>query len=283
MRLVVSNDAGGAEILSSWLLREGLDRVSCVLDGPALQVFARKLGPVPRVSLQEGMARADSLLCGTGWQSTLEFDAMALAGERGLPSIAWLDHWVNYRERFQRADKTVLPDEIWVGDEFALARARELFPRTPVTLAGNPYFDDVRAEAKRFPPRPATGPATVLYVCEPVRQAAYDEHQALALFLERIPDLGVPVERVIVRPHPSDPAGKYAWAAAFAQTKVEIGGTHSLMEEIAVADIVAGLQSMAMVIGLLAGRRVVSCIPPGGAPCVLPFPQIETLAGPGLS
>lgn len=283
MRLVVSNDAGGAEILSSWLLREGLDQVSCVLDGPALRVFERKLGAVPRVSLQEGMARADSLLCGTGWQSTLEFDAIALAGERGLPSIAWLDHWVNYRERFERAERTVLPGEIWVGDEFALARARELFPGTRVTLAGNPYFEDVRAESRRFPPRPATGPATVLYVCEPVRNDVYDEHQALAFFLQRLSDLGVPVERVIVRPHPCDPAGKYAWALASAQARVEIGGLRSLMEEIAVADIVVGLQSMAMVIGVLAGRRVISCIPPGGAPCVLPFPQIETLAGPGLS
>jgi hypothetical protein len=32
---------------------------------------------------------------------------------------------------------------------------------------------------------------------------------------------------------------------------------------------------MALVTALLAGRRVLSCIPPGGRPCVLPFAEIE--------
>jgi hypothetical protein len=32
-----------------------------------------------------------------------------------------------------------------------------------------------------------------------------------------------------------------------------------------------------MVVGLIAGKRVVSCIPPGGAPCPLPQRDIELL------
>jgi hypothetical protein len=32
-----------------------------------------------------------------------------------------------------------------------------------------------------------------------------------------------------------------------------------------------------MVIGLIAGKRVLSCIPPEGMPCPLPQPEIEML------
>jgi len=286
MRLLVSHDAGGAEILSSWLLREGGADVACVLDGPARRVFERKLGNrYAEVSLAEGLARADELLCGTSWQSTLELDAIAAARAHGLRTIAWLDHWVNYRERFEHEGRAVLPDELWVGDEFALARAREIFPQLPVTLAGNPYFDDIRAEAKRLPVRPAGGPATVLYVSEPVSQhghmsadtarVGYDEHEALRYFLSKLPALGVAVERVLLRPHPSEPPEKYDWALGSEGVRVQRGGGRPLMEEIGESDIVAGMESMAMVIGLLAGKRVVCCIPPGGRPCALPFPQIE--------
>ena len=40
---VVSHDAGGAEILSSWVVR---NKVKCVfvLDGPAVGIFEKKIG-----------------------------------------------------------------------------------------------------------------------------------------------------------------------------------------------------------------------------------------------
>ncbi|MGB1984427.1 MAG: hypothetical protein ACPHOH_03080, partial [Porticoccaceae bacterium] len=38
-----------------------------------------------------------------------------------------------------------------------------------------------------------------------------------------------------------------------------------------------GCESMAMVVGLLAKKRVISAIPPGGRPCQLPQPAIENL------
>lgn len=290
MQLVVCHDAGGAEILSSWLRRRGDTDFACVLDGPARGVFARKLGAVPEMTLEAGMTASDSLLCGTSWQSTLEFDALALARERGIRSFSFLDHWINYRERFQHGGATHLPDEFWVGDQFALALAQVEFPGSIVRLVGNPYFDEIRESVSALPPRsPIVGSASVLFVCEPVsefghmpgdsRSVGYDEHEALAYLLRNLGSLGVNVERVVVRPHPSEPVGKYAWAIGFEGLPVVPGGDGSLLEEIAACDIVAGIESMAMVVGLMAGRRVVSCIPPQGRDCVLPFPEIERLAG----
>jgi hypothetical protein len=285
VKLLVSHDAGGAELLSSWLRRqEGAD-VACVLEGPARAIFARKLGKVRETRLAEGIAGASSLLCGSSWQSTLERDALAMARAQRVPSASFIDHWINYRERFELGGQLQLPDELWVGDEHARERAAAAFPGLPLRLVDNPYFQDIRREAAGWPPRPRGEGLSVLYVTEPVSDfghmpgvpasVGYDERGALTHFLRRLGALGAPVAKLRLRPHPSEPAEKYRWAIGFEGLPVEAGGIGTLMEEIAAADVVAGVESMALVTALIAGRRTLSCIPPGGRACVLPFPEIE--------
>lgn len=292
MLAVVSHDAGGAELISSYLRQQGL---SClyVLEGPALRVFERKLGPVQTVSLEEAVAQASSLLCGTSWQSELEFNALGLAREAGKPAVVFIDHWVNYRERFTRGAEVRLPDEIWVGDHMAKDLAARLLPGVPLRLVDNPYFRDLREELGSLTRNPEAaadaGKLSVLYVCEPVsehmqrqfgneRHLGYVEHEALAYFLAHLHALGQPVGRIVIRPHPSEAAGKYDWARAAQGVPVVIGGGQTLLQEVVDCDVVVGCESMAMVVGLLAGKRVLSTIPPGGRPCVLPYPEIERLA-----
>jgi hypothetical protein len=292
MLAVVSHDAGGAELISSYVRQQGL---TCLyaLEGPALRVFERKLGPIRTVPLEAAVAQASSLLCGTSWQSELEFNALALAREAGKPAVVFLDHWVNYRERFTRGAEVRLPDEIWVGDNMAKDLAAWLLPGVPLRLVDNPYFRDLREELVSLTRNPLAavdaGKLSVLYVCEPVsehmkrqfgneRHLGYVEHEALAYFLAHTSALGQPVGRIVIRPHPSEVAGKYDWARAAHGLPVAIGGGETLLQEVVDCDVVVGCESMAMVVGLLAGKRVVSTIPPGGRPCVLPYPEIQHLA-----
>lgn len=290
MIAVISHDAGGAEVLSSHVRRLGLD-CCYVLDGPAKKVFARKLGVVEISSLHEAVAQAESILCGTSWQSSLEFDAIRMARSMGKHTIAFLDHWANYRERFTRGGETCLPDEIWVGDSAAESIARKIFPSTRIRVVENPYFQDIRSELAALPrhrPRVSRG-ISVLYVCEPTRDHArlqfgderhwgYVEEDALRYFLSNIASLNGPIGQIRIRPHPAEPVGKYDWVHQEFNLPIETAGQKTLTEEISESDVVAGCQSMAMVVGLLAGKRVISCIPPGGKPCALPQPEIERLS-----
>lgn len=288
MICVVSHDAGGAEILSSHIRQFGLD-CKYVLAGPALKIFELKLGLIERCSLEDAIRQSDWLLCGTSWQSDLEWQAIDIARSHGKRSAAFLDHWVNYHERFVRNGKTHLPDEVWVGDVLAEGLARKLFPDLDIKLIENPYFEDLRQELAQIPQhKTSAGKSSVLYVCEPLREHAlreygnerhwgYTEEDALRYFLSNLWVLGCPVDRIVIRPHPSETLDKYNWATQEFNLPIVRGGVKTLLEEVVECDMVVGCESMAMVVGLLAKRRVLSCIPPGGKPCSLPHQEIESL------
>ncbi len=284
---VVSHDAGGAEILSSWLNRAHC-QASVVAAGPAESIFRRKCPQAEFLSLDEALAKSAWVLCGTGWQSSLERHAIARGRALGKKTVAFLDHWVNYRERFEEGGHSVLPDEIWVGDVEAERIARTLLDQTLVLLQPNPYVEDLLAEIARIQTGKSGSAANrVLYVCEPIadhalaqygdeRHWGYTEYDALRFFLTNVAALGQPVDAITIRPHPSEQADKYQWADGLIPLPaVEFGGKKTLLEETLESDIIVGCESMAMVVGLLAGKRVISTIPPGGRPCQLPHRDIE--------
>ncbi len=291
MLCVVSHDAGGAEILASYVAR---NRIACefVLDGPGLTVFQRRLGRVKPICLNAALDKCDEFLTGTSWQSNLEWKALVGARELGKKTISFLDHWGNYRERFIRNKVECLPDTFYVGDVLAEKLTRQMFPRKPVFLISNPHFDDVREAFSKLENCSGTklkDGLRVLFVCEPLtehgglqygdeRHWGYTEFEALRYFFEKRESLGSPVIKLVIRPHPSESKQKYREIAHEFGKIAFIGGKKTLLQEIAECDVVVGCESMAMVIGLIAGRRVVSAIPPGGRPCSLPQSEIESLA-----
>jgi hypothetical protein len=284
---IISHDAGGAEILASYVSQH---EIICrfVLEGPAVHVFRRRLGAVEICSLDDALSVCDEILCGTSWQSDLEWRAIEQAQRAGKRAVAFLDHWMNYPERFLRNEVQHLPDELWVGDVETESLAREHFPHLPIRLEPNPYFIDIRCQIAELGVRkdpPARKGKAVLYVSENIaehgrvvhgneRYLGYTEFDAIEYFLQHIDVLGEVIERVVIRPHPSDANGKYDYLANEYSGIVQFSDGKPLLNEVAEADIVVGSQSTAMVVGLLAHKKVISCIPPGGSDCNLPQEQI---------
>lgn len=289
MIAVVAHDAGGAEVVSSYVRRNGL-ACGYALAGPARDIFARKLGNVDLQPVETLIPSCDWVLCGTSFPSDLEWQAIGLARRAGKRSIAMLDHWVNYRPRFVRNGHPHLPDEVWAGDEISARIAGEELPEVACRLVPNPYFADIRRELAALPaPKRAAGAgARVLFTSMPLRRGARQgegepdprgctEEDAVRYFLSHVNCLGEEIDRITIRPHPREEPGKYAWAETAFDLPVSTDGRRSLVEQVAESDIVAGCATMAMVVGLLAGKRVISCIPPGGRTEPLPHPEIERL------
>jgi len=284
---VVSHDAGGAEILASYVSQH-TSVWRFVLEGSAVSVFNRRLGAVELTGLADALSVCDELLCGTSWQSDLEWRAIGLGQAAGKRTIAFLDHWINYPQRFVRNGVQHLPDELWVGDAYAERLAREHFPDLPIRLEPNPYFIDIRRQLAELEVSSASAVGKgkrVLYVSENISQHArtvygderyfgYTEFDAIEYFLDNIHVLGYAIDGVLIRPHPSDANGKYDGVIGRFSGIAQLSNGKPLLNEIAEADVVVGSQSMAMVVGLLANKMVISCIPPGGPSCNLPQPQI---------
>lgn len=292
---LVAYDAGGAEILASYIDHNDI-HANLIIDGPAFKIFKNRFKTLDTVSFEFGISNCEWVLCGSGWQSDLEWRAIKRGRELGKYVICFLDHWVNYAERFIRNGIQSLPNEIWVGDAEAKKIALNLFPKLPIKLVPNPYILDLKlklreinlsTESKRDSQK--KNRTEILFVCENISEHAlqrygdkkylgYNEFDAIQFFLENIKLISDDNPVVILRPHPSDKPEKYFNIIKRHSEFVRLSECEPLIYEIAKTDIVVGCESMAMVIGLLANKKVVSSIPKFGSPCRLPQKDIIHLA-----
>ncbi len=281
---VVSHDAGGAEVVSSYVKRNNLETIF-TLGGPARDIFTKKLGNVISYDLEGCVMLADWLLCSMGW-SDLEWQAVSRAKRMNKHVTVFLDHWTGFESRFERNGELVLPDELWVGDVAAEKLAHKAFPDIPVKLVPNPYYADLRDELSLMPAlsHSVGSGIRILYVCEPtapvtdsLKGSGYTDHAALKYFLKYIGQCNEAIERISLRPHPREADDKYAWALRDDSMNVTLSAGRELLEEIWEHDWVVGRNSMALVVAVIAGKKVFSCIPPGGKPCTLPCEEVVHL------
>lgn len=274
---VVCHDAGAANIIQAWMAAWSEHDWRPFMAGPAAQSWINLRPSVANFpSLESALDGADVLLSGTGWASDLEHRARKLAGASGIRNIAVLDHWVNYSARFIRHGETVLPDEIVVTDEYARREAERCFPCLPVSVYDNLYL----VEQLRELSEQGSDTNEVLYLLEPIRadwpRHGAGEFEALDFFVAHRERLGIPMDAPLrLRPHPSDPPGKYAeWLDSHSDMDVRLDDSPSLARALARARWVAGCETNAMTIALAAGRTVISSLPPWAPPCRLPHEGI---------
>lgn len=269
---VVCHDAGAANIILSWLAAEPRADVRPVMQGPAAALWrTRAFDRLPSWSLETALPGAQALLSGTGWASALEHEARQQAREQSIFSVAVIDHWTTYRERFSRDGREVLPDEIWVTDTDAWRIAAQEFPGSIIRLQPNRYLEEQVARVESIAPEACT-----LYLLEPALsgwgRSRAGEFQALDYFVANLPALNIDRSAPIrLRPHPSEAEGKYdAWIATHPDLRLSLDKSSDVAQAISRASTVAGCGTFAMVIALAAGRRVISTLPPWAPPCPLP-------------
>ena len=130
--ILCSNDAGGAEIISSWVNINKYENYYYVASGPAELIFKYKLDHKRRLSLADSSLKGDWLLTGTSLSCNLELDAINIFKSKGIKTVSFLDHWINYKERFLRNNIMTLPDEVWVGDSKSFEIASEFVASQPI-------------------------------------------------------------------------------------------------------------------------------------------------------
>ena len=130
MITIVSKDAGGAEVLSSWVKRNP-GNYKYHLSGPAKKIFKSKISKIKLSNIKNCINSTDTLLSSTG-TSSFEKKAIKQFKKKNKKVIAYLDHWFNYKNRFFINKEMIKVDEIWVSDNYAKKEARRIFKNSIV-------------------------------------------------------------------------------------------------------------------------------------------------------
>jgi len=278
---VVLHDAGAANVVIATLMETGRSNWQAHMRGPAKKIWG-SLFPKDTLydTAEQAISGSELLITGTSWGSDIEHEARRNAQVLGIKSIAIIDHWVNYAERFIRNGEQVLPNEIWVTDKYAFEIATTTFPSVTILQIPNYYLE---RQLKEIASIDRSKTPELLYILEPIRsywgRDTLGEFQALDYFISRVPELGLPNELVIcLRPHPSDLEGKYDdWIRSNSNMNIKLDASMNISESLGRASWVAGCESFGLVIAVMAKRIVYCTLPPWAPLCRLPYVELIQL------
>lgn len=295
-----AHDAGAASHIATWFSSSKLP-LHIYAEGPARSLFQNVFSHQIEPSFTSAIDKSSVVVTGSGWASDLEHRARQLAGSKNIFNVTVLDHWTNYRPRFQREGEEILPNILWVSDEDAAALAAASFPNVPVLQLPNLWQEGVcstvqalRRKIARQPRRPAR---RLLYLLEPIRvlwlhdkasATEVGEFQGLRYWFQQLPHLigrgyvAPPheLEGLVLRPHPSEPAGKYdALIAEYSGAwPVSLDSSPGLAEALALADAAFGCETQALVAAMACHVPAFSTVPPWAPPCRLPHASLLHLS-----
>lgn len=232
--------------------------------------------------------RPDVLLTGTSRREAAPRDALwwVAARDAGIPSVALLDHWIGYAQKFITTtpfDST--PDVIAVMDAYARDQLREAGCRDArLVVTGHPAFDalmtaDVagRATARERWHARANAPV-LLFASEPIASdvgalRGYDETDALALLLRALGDAPF---QLVIRPHPREHPASLQRVLDEHGRAARVEVTLSGREAVAGADLVVGMTSVLLLEAAVTGRPVLSIQPGAREPWTDHFQTLVT-------
>jgi len=224
---------------------------------------------------------------------SFELHAIAEAERLGLPTAAFVDHWVNFRLRFESDRGLILPRTILVLDEEARRRAiAEGLPADRLQIWPNPHLVYVaghwRPRGDRAATRRELGVGeeafVILYAPDPIKmrdpggQRGFDEIGATRDLIGCLGGLGDRVQ-VLAKLHPLQPAEPIRALLASSPQVIVADGRAEVPELIHASDAVVGFFSNLLLEADALKRPVVRYYPGDRASDPLAHLALGTLVG----
>ena len=271
--LVSANDAGAAEylvlIINELYPKNTFD---FHLTGPARSIFARE--GLKNKNIKKEIIKINSYdlcLLGTSLDCDTESEIIKTCKTNKIYTISILDHWVNYKERFLYKKKLLLPEEIWVFDEYAKNLAKSVLNFKNIKVKKN-YL--ILNKIKSYKEIPEYKPKHILYLTEnipPIKNVVigqkFDDSTALGFFLKnkKICEDALnlsDIKNILIRPHPSQKQFNIdLYKKKYLDYNFEINNSENLLKQIKQSHYIVGVDTMAMVIAVELGKRVFSSVP----------------------
>jgi hypothetical protein len=254
---IVCNDAGAANVLGAYALRNK-NNYKFYLEGPALKIFSEIYGTFEITRLEELISSVDELYVGTSIISDLETKATKIAKKLGIPVSAFLDHWSLYEERFLRNGTFELPDKFVVCDQLAEDLMNKWIPKSRIKQIENPYILEINSRALKKSGNITQQTNLALWLSDPIDSSPnyfnsqtnpdgskFTEAEAFSYFLKKIKIKFPQIERIKIRPHPSEDLNKFSDLYSADSTLI-INSDRDFVEDVLSASIVGGVETMAL-------------------------------------
>ncbi len=293
---VVGNDAGGAELLCAFIKK--------YLTQASWHIFSLPSSPMDKIAQREGLhvsyigdiktqlytLNFDALLFATGWQEKPEREFVKYAKIHHIPSFTFLDHWSNYRERFEYPKEgweENLPNFTVVHDEKALSLAKEFKLPHPLAIP-NFYLKNLIATTPK-----QTELSTLLFLGEPTDKVAkthyndenywgFTQYSALSMICDNFEKFHC--DSLSIRLHPSERASGYKKVLKkypHIKSRINDASIFELNAQLMQAKMIIGFDTMALYIAAHLAKALVSFLPSQNREFLLPLPpshQIRNLS-----
>lgn len=255
--LLVAHDAGGASLLKELFLPKK-ENVVAYASGPARQILADFENLYGRRPLHSLIINSQQVWCGTGWSSDLEISTFRICALTRTPVTAVVDSPYNFEERFRGIDipsfpATVLVSELFINElDFGsleeIARSRLRVIEDPMVKRG----ESIRSKRLDMEKR-------ALFLTQPLRQfGTIGSVDFFRRAIEKIRGL-VPFDNLVVRIHPADTTFLDRAMSLSKELHFELSSRIDFVEDIAVSDLVLGVNSHGLRIAAALGIETYSC------------------------
>ena len=279
---VAANDAGGAQQVYS--LMEKLNKpFVALLNGPAIDIFDKGNVEFKALNIDSDLIKCDLIITGSGWMSDLEFNALKICEESNIPSLTILDHWVNYKARFNR-NFEINPNMLAVTNTNALELAKKDFPNTPILLIPDYQLEGYRTEINR-----EFTPSKILILLEPNSSISDEFNIDLDMESEIIRKAVLINQKnfyggVVIRPHPSTQSyNLHVKNLIETNTCVSISSNSNLVDDLKFTKIVLGFSSYGLYLSSMCGIETYSYFANMTGHWTNSFPKILSLSSKNLS
>jgi hypothetical protein len=260
---VASNDAGGAEALSDFLIARGIN-FDCFLTGPALGIFSRKFSNLTHSTLDK-LHHYEQVITSTSAISDTEFITWVNCRKIGLKSTVIIDSGGNMGIRFLRNGVLLLPDELIVCSDEIASEIKSAFDYNLNIIVDNEFYMGGISVLES-----AIISNVGLYLTDPISEHAseyfgdvnyfgFNEFDALEGFLINLKKINPNLRKIMLRHHPVE--APYKYINIVNKYNLIVSDQKDLINDLRLVNDVYGCSNNAMYIAYLAGRRVTSVLP----------------------
>jgi len=225
---------------------------------------------------------ADIVIVGTSWQNKTHLDFIKKARELHIHSIALLEHWVNYRERFgypQKGWQENIADFVTLNDELGYSMAQKLGFSNAIKLRFEALLDDMQ----RFQTCKNKEQNRVLFISEPTKKVAFttfgdenfwgfNEFEVCEEICKNMDKFST--SRLSIRLHPSDDTQKYDYLLGkYPNLSIEIENPYEtpLIDSLCKNRVIVGIDGFVLFEAMVLGKLSISLIPSSKRECVVPI------------